>query len=291
MHRQFRWISAAIFLGLLGLTGCGPALFTDVSAKPQIEGGLAGNWLIAGALPSAQNYSIAVTLDEFGKQISGSPSVSFYCTGAGGLSGVNTGVNPATIGPGGEFTLESSTTTVGVPPVPYYGMTLQAASSTDSPASWQGAFSFEQVDSGCSLPQTGNFVATRIADFTGTYDGTITISSASSSQVIQPTLQIAVQQGGVEPGTTQYSELVLNGSIAVQGSPCVSSGAMTASNPSEYSGEFAQMVFAMNDGSTWSLSGSVEDLQISKLSLYSANISGGSCIYTNVGPNAELIKQ
>ncbi len=290
MRRQFRWISAAIFLGFVGLTGCGPALYKDVSVEPQTEGGLAGNWLIAGILPYANNYVIAVTLDEFGKQISGGPSVSFYCQG-GSPGGVNTEISAGTIGPNGAFTLSSPTTTNGTPPTTYEGMTIQAANSTDSPAFWQGTVSLAQAIPNCNLPLTETFTATRIATFTGTYAGTVTMSANSSSTSIRPTIQISAQQGGIAPGTTQYSETVLNGSIVVQGSPCVSSGTMTASSPSYYDGDIAQINFAMNDGSTWSLLGSIQDLGATTVSLYSTTISGGSCTFTNISPNGNLVKQ
>jgi len=290
MRRQFRLIFAAIFPCLVAMTGCGPALFKDVSTEPQAEGGLAGNWLIGGTLPFTSNYVTAVTLDEFEKQISGSPSVSFFCQGAS-TDGVNTDLGAGTIGSSGAFTLYSATTTAGTPPVTYEGMTIQAVNSTDSPAFWQGTVSLAQVIPGCNLPLTETLTATRIAAFTGTYAGPITMFAKSSGVSIQPTIQISVQQGGIAPGTTQFSETVLNGSIVVQGSPCVTSGTMTANDPSYYGGDIATMSFAMNDGSTWSLLGSIDDIGATKVSLYSTTISGGSCNFTSIGPNAELLKQ
>ncbi len=276
---------AAGSLAVALLSGCG----ADVTSIPAPANQIGGNWLLAGALPqlTAPGFSYAVTLDIRGDEISPSPSFSFYCDNP---NPVNAGsLQPATIGRDGSFVTESPDYP-GTPPT--LGLMLQGTAPTSAQTAWPGSFGFSNIPSGCDLPAAGNFTATPIAQVTGTYGGTFSVSTGSSDAPLPLTVQADLQQGGTLSGSTVYSDTVINGTIAVQGSSCVSSGTTSSSSTQGYiGGDVFLLDFVMDDGSTWQMLGFMENTGSTKLLLEGIQISGGSCGYQSVEPNVELTLQ
>jgi hypothetical protein len=279
--------AGGMFLAITLLSGCGG----DITA-PLTTPDLGGNWLIAGTLPeiSAPGFGYAVTLDVIDHQISASTSFGFRCSGDDSAS-TYAPLQAATIASDGSFQMESTDFPNTAPAI---GLLLQGTAPTGAQSAWPGSFAFANAPAGCELPSSGNFTATPISQVTGTYSGSFTPGSLTNTPGTPLSVQVKLQQGGIFPGSTQYSLMVMSGSIEVEGSPCVSSGTST-STPTSYNsigGDFFSINFAMNDGSVWQTAGFIEDTGAQKLLLDPGiGISGGACQYSSSLSDVELTRQ
>jgi len=94
---------------------------------------------------------------------------------------------------------------------------------------------------------------------------------------------VSLQQGGtltnpVNGATSPiFSNAVLTGSIRVQGSPCFSSGATSATPLSGAEGNVVNAAFTMDDGSTLNLQGALTDLTEGHIATSFVFVSGGKC--------------
>jgi len=200
MNKQFVVLAVGAMFCLPLLEGCGPDLSTPYVRSQATEGPLGGNWLLAGTLPQDEsaNYGLTVTLDEFSDTVTAYPTASYRCSSSTPAN-INVGVASATLGPNGGFDLVSSTETyMGET---YYGMSLDATSSTTGPADWTGSFTNQYPGTDCTIPASGSFTATPIALLSGSYRGTVVLTPPTSTVGLQTSVTVSLQQGGVDPAT------------------------------------------------------------------------------------------
>jgi hypothetical protein len=278
---------------LLSFTACGVGLLLcgcGSSAKPTpvapAGNALAGNWLIVGPMPTnglavGTGVRLALTFDVtgsnvtaagFGNDSCGNPESSF------GFGSLATG----TIAADGSFTLQSPAN------FPEGTLSIQGTAPKASDTSWTGGYtiSFDGpiVPPTCDKSLTGTFTATPFPPVSGVYVGTgSTETFANGMSTTTPvTFEVSLQQGGMltnPNGATSplFSNLVLTGSIRVQGSPCFSSGATAVTPASSVEGNMLHAAFLMNDGSTLNLLGSLTDITEGHIGTNLALVTGGNC--------------
>jgi hypothetical protein len=267
------------------LCGCGGGS-APASAKPAAHA-LAGNWLIVGPMPTnglvvGTGLRLALTFDVngsnvtaagFGDDSCGNPESSF------GFGNLATG----TIAADGSFVLQSPAN------FPEGTLSIQGTVPKASDTSWTGGYtiSFDGplVPATCDKSLTGTFTATPFPLVSGVYVGTgSTETFANGKSTTTPvTFQVSLQQGGMltnpVSGATSplFSNLVLSGSIRVQGSPCFSSGATAVTPASSVEGNMVHAAFLMDDGSTLNLLGSLTDITEGHIATNLPLVTGGKC--------------
>ena len=103
------------------------------------------------------------------------------------------------------------------------------------------------------------------------------------TNAVPVTLQVTLQQGGTvtNPGngaaSNYFSNVLLTGSIKVQGSPCFSSGATQSTPASSVIGNMVNARFLMDDGSTLFLEGPLTDVTEGHISTGIIVVQGGNC--------------
>jgi len=282
------WLSYAAYGAVFLLSGCGAWNVLPYSPTPAANP-LSGNWLLVGSLsnfgPSfaqvqAQSpFNLAVSLNVTGGKVTGYASTAFICTNPGGFFtasiGGEGGLVTTSIGADGSFELQSPVLGTGVPTVTFdvRGVVPQTAGAT-----WSGTYTATDTNNGCTST-SGAFTAVPIMPVTGTYAATGILSSQGSSGSTPVTITATFRQGAVGVASTSTrvnSQNILNGNIAVQGSPCFSSGTI---NPMDGSvlGSFVQAEYTMNDGSELLVSGYIHDASVSAIELAGFVVSGGQC--------------
>jgi hypothetical protein len=283
---RFKTAQFACIVFALSLAGCGSggvSIGTTSSPDPTF---LEGNWLVVGELPflgyghpANNSFGTALTFTIIGDQIAAGGSTQIPCSSSGMAGGgvVLTG----TVGPDGSFSAQTAAT------LPADAATLQIKGTVPSATgqSWIGSYTFSNPDPGCPFTSSGPITAVRIADVTGTYSGTTSLSpSLGSTGTAQPvSVSFTLQQGQASSGpagTQSVNEAVLTGTIAVQGSSCFSTGQIVQAVPAiegNVLGTRVVPVFTMNDGSHLLLTSNIEDTTVSKLGVIGAAVSGGKC--------------
>ena len=288
-------LSATCAAGGLLLSGCGaatapkpPAPTANTPNPPApAASALAGNWLLIGPMPTnlvaptTTGLRLAVTLDVNGNDIVAAGVGSNFCDNVGSwfeFGGPGTSIT-GTVATDGSFTLATppngSLGTVSI-----NGMVPQASGgpwSGDYAVSLTGALAPK-----CDTNLSGTFTATSFPLISGVYAGTTSTTTIVNgvSTVTPVTLQVTLQQGGTvtdSSGKSSSSSSVLFGSIRVQGSPCFTSGVISATLRSEFLGNLVSARFTMDDGSTMLFSGSVADTTETRLTESTAIITGGQC--------------
>ncbi len=276
------WFSYAACGAVFLLSGCGAWNVLPYSPAPAASP-LTGNWLVVGSLSNfgptfgqgqAQSpFNLAVSLDVTGGKVTGYASTAFICTntGAGGAGGLVT----ASIGADGSFELQQPVLGPGVPTVTFdvRGVEPQTAGGT-----WSGTYTATNTNNGCTST-SGAFTAVPIMPVTGAYAATGTLGSQGSSGSTPLTITATFQQGAISVPSTSTrvnSQNVLNGGIAVQGSPCFSGGTINPMGGAVL-GSFVQAVYTMNDGSELFVSGYIRDASVSTIELVGFLVNGGQC--------------
>jgi hypothetical protein len=256
------WLSfAACGVGLL-LGGCGasaPVSSTQVNA-------LGGNWLLVGPMPASgllipPEFRLAVTLDVVDRNVV-----------AGGLGDDFCGILQApfvfgssttgTVGTDGSFNLQSPSDPETWTTVSIKGTVPKAGGLTWT-GSYKSSFANSPFVPGCTRSQAGAFTATSFPLVSGVYAGTGSWKTiVDGVETTTPvTFQVALQQGATVTnpvtGESSFSNSVLNGNIRLQGISCFNSG--VANSTSSVQGNEVQAVFAMNDGTTLTVLGTLTD--------------------------------
>lgn len=231
-----------------------------------------------------------MTLSVVSGQIVGGGTDQFPCGKfvTGGSGDVVTG----TVAQDGSFSAQSpSTQPSDVPTLQIHGTVPSSGGS-----SWTGSYTYANNNSSCPFTSSGPLTAVRIADITGTYAGSASLSVApgpptSPSQPISLTLTL--QQGQPSADGKSTNETILAGSVKVQGSSCFTSGQI-AQTPVQVNGSVegthAAAAFTMDDGSQLLFLVNIEDIESSKLGVISLLVSGGKCEGQTAG-SFELSRQ
>jgi hypothetical protein len=183
----------------------------------------------------------------------------------------------------GSFIL-STTSTILSNTATVAGTVPSTAAST-----WTGHLDLTDNTAFCSITRTLNFTAVRIADVTGTYTGTASLSGTIGGTLQSPqaaTFTFTLQQGNTAPGTPAPDAALLSGAVRVQGSTCFTSGTLPLPTLSPTGalipissvlGSEVELQATMNDGSTILILGRIMDTSSSKIYVTGITGSGGTC--------------
>jgi hypothetical protein len=270
-------------IGLL-LCGCGGGTVPPANAKPDANA-LAGNWLLVGPMPTQgllnpPGFRLAVTFDVVGSKVVAAGFGNDFCgilQTTFGFGSLATGM----VGTDGSFNLQSpsdfaTTTTVSI----------KGTAPKAGDLSWTGSYSSSFANNpfvpGCTRNQNGTFTATPFPLVSGVYVGTgswNTIVDGVSTTIPVP-IQVTLQQGGMvtDPTTGQslWSNSVLEGSIRIQGIPCFNSG--LAASKSVVEGNEVQAMFAMDDGTTLTVLGTLTDPTEARMAVTLFQPAAGKCL-------------
>lgn len=273
------------------MVGCGSG--SPASPVAAAGSGLNGNWLITGTLPFSDPlnfgnhaFGTSMTFTLVGNQFSAGGSENIPCS-AGLVIGGGV-VLTGTLAADGTLSAQS---TQGAAPLP--SLTLTGTGPAAGASNWTGTYTYTSTGGSCPLTVTGPFTAMRIADVTGTYAPAAPVQLTPSSlgatpQTVTPAFSFV--QGATLPGTTQFDPELLSGSVQIQGSSCFKSGAAAGVAGSGLLGSTFVTSFTLNDGSTVSFVGDIEDTGATRLVIHSLLFSGGACGTISSGP-FELVKQ
>jgi hypothetical protein len=285
--------SLAVFGSLLIGCGGGSPKQTAPAVSP-----LTGNWLLVGSLsnfglPTAFGqgqvpFNLAVSLSVTGGEVTGDASTLFVCTNSAGGGGG--GFTPAPIAADGSFELQPLIPVAEEPTVTF---DVRAVAPQTAGESWAGTYTATNTNKGCTST-SGAFTAVPIMPVTGTYAGAGTLgqqgSSSSTSVKITAMFEQGAPAGTVFTSTRINSQNVLSGSLAVEGSPCFTSGTIKSMG-AYVVGSSVLASYAMNDGSTVSVSGYIQDASVSSIKLGTFLVNGGSCDRESGFFNTRLVRQ
>ena len=276
------------------LIGCGGGSFKQVTppASP-----LAGNWLIAGPMPTysftppgSGVFSLAMTFDVSDNNITASGYGSGFCASSSSppifndaysFESLSTGV----VATDGSFTLQTPQNISG------YSLSVQGKIPEINAEQFAGTY-MASFNSPAGLPCVGNsggmFTATSFPLVNGVYSGTGNFQTLTNgvSTATPITVQVNLQQGApvLDPATgiSTPSNIAIGGSIRMEGFPCYTSGAanttlfgLSAEPLSSIQGNILLVNFTMDDGSTLSLAGALTDSTESHISaLLSVGFTG-----------------
>jgi hypothetical protein len=226
-------------------------------------------------------FGLAMTFAVEGSQLVAGGTVNLPCGAfvSSGTGEVVTGV----IASDGSFTAQ---TPVGSAPPLSTLSTLQIKGTVPAAgaASWAGSYTFTNANTFCPSTMSGPFTATRIADVTGTYSGSATLTPSTGSPSTPVTVSFALQQGALLSGTSQLDPELLTGTVQVKGSSCFSSGTVSSVPSGGVLGTEVVTTFTMDDGSSMNVLGDVENAQSAKISVHNMFATGGKCGLLSSGP-------
>lgn len=279
------WFSfAACGAGLL-LSGCGGSAPASPAPVAPAVSALAGNWLIAGPMPTngfneSPGFRLALTFDVTGNNVTASGFGSNSCSNAESSFGFGS-LATGTIAADGSFSLQTPSS------FPDLAMSIQGNVPKVTGSPWVGSYTVSlappRVPVTCDTNVTGTFTATPFPLVSGVYAGTGTTSAIVNGVLTTSPIafQVTLHQGGTVTnpvtGTSLSSNSALSGSIRVQGSPCFTSGVTGVMPPSEVEGNQVVANFMMDDGSTLSILGSITDATETRIMTHVATVIGGQC--------------
>lgn len=306
---------------LLGFTACGISLLLcgcgGGGSKPAapVVSPLAGNWLIAGPLPTygftppgTGVFSLVMSFDVTGNNITASGYGSGFCASnstppiynmAFSFSSLTTGV----IAADGSFTLQTPQNTPG------YSLSMQGTVPELNTEQFAGTYaaSFNSpAGPPCMGNSSGKFTATSFPLVSGIYNGTANIQSVTNGVLSSPTpitMQVSLQQGAtvLDPttGLSKPSNIAIGGTIRVQGFPCFTSGtANTTPLPingeplSSIAGNIVNVSYTMDDGSMLNFTGALTDSSESQILASFSMIPSANCgVDDVVSPSTDLTRQ
>jgi hypothetical protein len=282
--RVWALLSFAVFGSLL--IGCGGG--SPKQGAPAVSP-LAGNWLIAGPLPTygftapgTGVFSLAMTFDVTDNNITASGYASGFCASnstppvyneAFSFDSLTTGV----IAADGSFTLQTPQN------IPDYSLSMQGKVPEINAEQFAGTYAAtfnSPIGPTCVGNSSGMFTATSFPLVSGVYTGTENFQTATNgifSTASPITMQVSLQQGAtvLDPttGLSRPSNIAIGGNIHVQGFPCFTSGTanttlfrVSGEPLSSIGGNIVRVNFTMDDGSTLNLTGALTDSTESHIS-------------------------
>ena len=291
------WVGFLALLAVLTEGGCGGGTAPAAAVPATPSSNLSGNWLLAGSLPvfgpavgGNAGFGLAADFNVIGNQVFGGLTSTGTCPG-GALVG-SLGFVSGTIAADGSFDLQTPALSSGTPPTTV--VTIQGKVPDEAGAGWTGKYTISNPSGACPNSLSGAVTATSIPLLSGTFTGTANLQVSGpfgSGSTPTPSTPVPVtvtlqQSPGPGPGDTIPAEAgtLLTGSIALGGSSCLTSGttngAMLPSGTlilSSVNGDSIAAVFAMNDGSTLQMSGSISALDGSSITVQFVSLSNGTC--------------
>lgn len=267
-----------------GILGCGGGGDTASAPSAQVHTtNLAGNWLLVGAVPVfpapiSGGTRIAMTFSVDGEQLSGFGEYFVSCGNTGGGAGVSV---QGTIAADGSFVAQTTQTVSGAGA----SLVVKGRVPSVSGTAWSGSYSLDTTNAGtCKVQAEDTLTASPIGSFSGTYTGTGTILAGASQMAAS--VKLVLQQGSTvqdAAGQSFTDAALLNGTIAVTGSACFSTGSIVIPanvltlGIASVSGDSVHPSFRMNDGSTLALNASASDASGNTLQTSIIGVLGGNC--------------
>ena len=290
---------AVVAACMSAVSGCGGGSPAANATTPVTPSNLSGNWLIAGSLPSESSapvtsLNLAMTFDVNGSNLTAAGFANIPCGSLEASAGFGALVS-GPIAADGSFTAQ---TPFAASSAPLFQVAIQGTVPKQSGGPWSGTYTLTSSFTGCSKTLTGSFTATPIGAVSGTYAGSVTLTQTATGSPptkTPVTMQVALKQGGtfapVGSTTAVYSEVVLTGSIKVQGTTCFASGTASTTVPSAVEGNFVLANFDMDDGSKLQMLGTLLDVGAGKMSVAFVQVSAGGCGQLSSFPMTEFDRQ
>jgi hypothetical protein len=236
-------------VGMCLLASCGGSSSPTVTLLPTYPN-ISGNWAIAVTSTPAGALDVSGSLTSNGKNVNGQLLIISSCFAP------VLGTGPQQLDIGIPFTgTVDSTGNVKLVSSPSNGqvVTLSGVVSSDGSTLAGGRYS---VVGGCADKDSGTATGYRVPNISGTYTGSGTLGGgALGSTPQQITVSGQITQASV---ATDFS-YPLSSSITVSGIPCFSSGtSMSQPFGGFIFGKQFIVIYTMNDGSQFSLSGEVD---------------------------------
>jgi hypothetical protein len=249
MTSKLGWVgvlASCVVVSLLAGCGASPAANGSASA-PGTPSNLAGNWWItpttAGSSPTPSPNGMALTLTVTGENISGAVSIVENCNNiTATYTSYYSNLITGTIGPNGSFTLVNSTSGAISAANPVI-LTLQGQTPLTAGGPWTGSYSYTSENTPCAtVSGSSTIAASSMPLLNGNFKSTGLLRQGG---VVTPaTVTVSLQQGGVVGTTLPYEDDV-TGTILVQGSSCLTSGAIPSAGGGIIEGTDVQLEFVM----------------------------------------------
>jgi len=267
---------------------------TTTSTPVAVPANLNGNWLLTGSLPFTiagrnppnSTFGVAMTISNSkGNELSAYVDRNEACSN-GVTSGFLAEVS-GTVASDGTFSMTNSSAS--------FSATATGTVPATPPSSWTGHLDIKDNTGACAS-QSLDFTAVRIADVTGTYNGSAILNSVIGGTVQAPQttlLTFTLQQGAIGPANSISGPADISGNVVAQGTTCFATGNLPirtlpplASDPiSEVLGSLVQLQSIMNDGSVLSLSGRIMDMSSSTIYVTSVSSNNaGRCTSLSAAP-------
>ena len=292
--------SLKVFAGVsfVSMIGCGSGPSTGSTAGSPHANVLAGNWLLAGALPEgpfnrAAGVQLSVTFSTLGNQIAGLGMFLVPCppSNAGGLLGsesVGGGFEASgTVAADGSFTVQSATAATNGTPLT--SISIAGKIPPTSAAPWSGTYSISTPANGtCAVQEAGTISAQAIGTLSGTW--VATGSYVDGATQVPVTATMVLQQGALSTSPSGEADDIayaLSGTLSVSGVPCFHTGTSVGPTTPQLNGVggavlggMAFPAFRMDDGSLAQMNVYPHDNQPSQLDNLGMGVSSGNCSST-----------
>jgi hypothetical protein len=152
---------------------------------------------------------------------------------------------------------------------------LQGQTPLTAGGPWTGSYSYTSENTPCAtVSGSSTIAASSMPLLNGNFKSTGLLRQGG---VVTPaTVTVSLQQGGVVGTTLPYEDDV-TGTILVQGSSCLTSGAIPSAGGGIIEGTDVQLEFVMNDGSILLLAGEINALDSTQFSVFISTTLSGSC--------------
>ena len=271
------------------LLGCGVSIpvtttSTSTSASTPVSADLGGNWLLLGTMPAyfvstgSTSTNLALSVDVQGTNLVGAASLQATCSSGFPFSVNFQSVLVGTVDADGSFTLALPSGFTGE------AFTITGKVPTSHGAAWTGQVTYTStLTTPCTTSLSSAFVATPVADVTGTYAGQGNLVQFNGSLSVPPAPGVTygfsevLQQRVLLPSSTVISDIAMGGSIQTTGFPCFSKGTQSSTFPSLIQGNEVFNQFTMDDGSTLQTLGVVTNTAATQLAVSFVEVVGGKC--------------
>ncbi len=273
----------ALCCGLaLALVGC--SVPNPVTATPSAPVGayLGGNWLLLGSMPAyfvsstGTATNLALSVDVQGTRLVAGASLQATCASGIPFADNFQSVLVGTVAADGTFSLALPSGVVG------QNLTISGKAPISAGGPWTGQVTYTSTSATPCIASLSNaFVATPVADVTGTYAGQGTSAGYNGSGGSQPgsvySLTETLQQRVALPSSSTVSDIAVGGSIQTTGFPCFSKGTQSSTSPGLVQGNEVFNTFTMDDGSTLQTLGVVTNTASTQLAVSFIVVVGGNC--------------
>jgi hypothetical protein len=273
-----RAFSATLSLCMMALlSGCGASMSSTTTTTTGDASYLAGNWLLAGAMPASYGVtssalSVTATFDVNGSTVSGIVQIQVPCLTAGAVG--TPVVVQGTVAADGSFSLAS----LLVPGVTSQSFSLKGNLPSAAGGAWTGTYTTTAPGPACAGTNSGTVSATSFPLVNATFSGADSLGNPLNGLAQGVTVKLMLKQGSLATTTQPATNLLLSGTMTVTNSTCITSGtASLVSDEGFAAGAQVGVIFTMNDGSTVLMDGQFLNTSGTALSAILLTTNPGTC--------------